>query len=220
MHGIKDVVSVDAGVRHTCALTVTGGVRCWGWNKSGQIGDGTTRRRLKPTRVSGLSSGIVAIATGADHSCAVTEDGAVKCWGNSLGIGTAQDQSEPVDIPGLASGVVAITAGGVHTCALTDAGAALCWGKNYYGQLGDGTDEDRSDPTPVSGLDSGVASITAGRSHTCAVTSGGRGYCWGYGRLGRLGTGSGKNEFEPVRVGKLGTDAAFISGGGDHTCAG
>jgi alpha-tubulin suppressor-like RCC1 family protein len=99
------VVAITAGGSNTCALTSAGAVKCWGFNSDGELGDGTTTSHFTPVPVSGLSSGIVAIATGRYHSCAVTGAGALKCWGanfgGQLGDGTNTRRLIPTTIRGM-----------------------------------------------------------------------------------------------------------------------
>lgn len=218
------VKAISAGGDHTCALTTAGGVRCWGSNESGQLGDGTTTDRPTPVNVVGLGSGVAAISAGIDHTCALTTNGAVKCWGanrsGQLGDGTTDDQPVPVDVTGLGSSVSAVSAGGSHTCALTAGRAMKCWGANYAGQLGDGTTTDRPAPVTVSGLGSGVAMISAGGSDaTCALTTAGAAKCWGYNYTGAVGDGTTVNRLVPTNVKGLGNGVATISTGLYRACA-
>ena len=114
---ISGVAGITAGVRHSCALTIAGGARCWGADNGGALGDGTATRRYRPVDVSGLGGGVAALAAGYDHSCALMIGGGVKCWGyntsGELGDGTTTDRWRPVDVSGLTGGVSAIAAGGI-----------------------------------------------------------------------------------------------------------
>jgi hypothetical protein len=128
VHG-SVVIQLSVGDDHTCALTSAGGVKCWGDNSEGQLGDGTFTDRNAPVDVSGLTSGVVSVSAGGEHTCAVTTTGGVKCWGENhpdyrqLGANTQfNTQSTPVDVIGLTSGVVSVDAGRNHTCAVTTAG--------------------------------------------------------------------------------------------------
>ena len=141
-------------------------MKCWGENEYGQLGNGTTERSRVAVDVSGLGSGMKAVAVGYSHSCALTTGGGVKCWGlntnGQLGNGASgydANSTTPVNVNGLASGVQAITAGGYHTCALLHNGAVKCWGCNEYGQLGNGEfgyDAQSTTPVAVTGLSTGV----------------------------------------------------------------
>jgi alpha-tubulin suppressor-like RCC1 family protein len=218
---------VAAGGSHTCAVTSAGGAKCWGSNVQGQVGDGTRDERSTPVPVSGLASGVMVIAAGGIHTCALTSAGGVKCWGangqGQVGDGTTTPRWTPVDVSGLTSGVAAITTGHDHTCALTNAGGVKCWGDNTRGQLGDGTTFPlRTTPVDVSGLTSGVVAIAAGRWHTCALTNAGAAKCWGYNAQGQLGDGQtcGTDScLTPVSVVGLASGVARIDAGDYHTCA-
>ncbi len=218
------VAAISAGTDHACALTTSGGVTCWGKNTSGQLGDGTTTNRTTPVNVSGLTSGVVAISSGGDHTCALTASGGVKCWGENsnaqLGDGTTVDRLTPVDVSGLTTGVTAISAGGQHTCALLASGGVKCWGYNGQGQLGDGTFVSRATPTDVSGLSSGMQALAVGFSHSCALTTSGGMKCWGNNFEGQVGNGvSGSNQSAPADVSGLTSGVAAMSAGYTFTCA-
>ena len=219
------MTAVAVGVGHTCALTGAGGVRCWGDNFHGAVGDGTSIDRHYAVNVSGLTKGVRAIAAGEYYSCALTEAGGVKCWGynhfGQLGDGSAVDRHAPVNVSGLTSGVMAIAAGATHACALTGAGAVECWGSNLHGELGDGSMASHRRPVAVQGLGSGVVAITAGLEDTCAVTSAGAAKCWGENQYGKLGDGTATDRDVPVGVVGLGSGVAAISASDSegHTCA-
>jgi alpha-tubulin suppressor-like RCC1 family protein len=217
------VAAVAPGWYHTCAVTAGGGALCWGWNGSGELGDGTSTQRLAPTPVVGLGSGVAAIVAGGYHTCALTLVGGVVCWGQNyygeLGNGTTVGGLTPTAVSGLTSGVAAIGAGYQHTCALTIGGGVVCWGRNGFGQLGDGTRVDRSTPTPVTGLGSGVAAVAVGPFHTCAVTTTGGARCWGWNDNGQLGDGTTTWRSTPTAVTGLESGVVAVAVGELHTCA-
>ncbi|MGL4650285.1 MAG: RCC1 domain-containing protein [Caldilineaceae bacterium] len=220
--------AITAGFRHTCALTFQGGVKCWGSDEYGQVGDGngaTNEPIAMPVAVQGLSSGIQAISAGNSHTCALTTAGGVLCWGSDnfgqLGNGAEFDQATPVEVVGLSSGVKAIAAGGFHTCALLTNGAAKCWGSDFNGQLGDGgLDVGQQTPVNVQGMGSGVLAIATGFGHTCAITSSHGVMCWGWDDMGQLGNdGEIRDSAAPVAVAGLAADTQLVSTGFYHTCA-
>lgn len=217
---LTDVTSLALGSRHTCALLGNGGVNCWGENPSGQVGVAKNPSpgsyEMTPVPVQGLGD-VTALAVGDSHSCALLRIGEVHCWGGRgrLGDNSRTDRAYPGPVPGLAD-VIDIVAGASHTCVLTSDGLVHCWGRNYDYQLGDGTIAHQRDvPAPVAGL-SDVIELAAGDRHTCARSSNGAAYCWGY-RWG-LGDGTWDAPIVPVRVSGL-ENVAALAGGHVHTCA-
>ncbi len=220
----SDITALSLGRIHTCVLTAGGGVKCWGANGSGQLGDGTTTVSRIPLDVTGLGIGVTAVTTGVYHSCALTNGGGAMCWGwnghGQLGDGTILPNSIPISVGRLGSGITAIEAGKNQTCALTAVGGMKCWGSNLYGKLGDGTDINNNIPVGVSGLESGVTAFDTGEEHTCALSTGGEAMCWGDNRYGQLGNGTiSYSSNLPVNVIGLGNGVTALAAGAFHTCA-
>lgn len=218
------VAAVSAGGMHTCAVTTKGAVKCWGNNASGQLGDGVGTSSTKPMDVAGLGSGVASVSAGGLHTCAVTANGAVLCWGANLHgqLGSATSHSDksttPLNVVGLGSGVATVSTGTFHTCALTTGGAVKCWGDNTYGGLGNGATTSSVTPVGVIGLGSGVFGISAGHQSTCAVTTGGATGCWGYNLTGQLGNGTNTDSTTSVGVIGVGSGVAAVSAGYLHAC--
>jgi hypothetical protein len=223
------IANISVGVRHSCAVTSVGGVKCWGYGR-GALGDGTIERRRTPVDVVGLASGVTAVAAGYDVGCALVQSGGVKCWGAK--------HLAPVDVPGLASGVKAIAAGGLRTCALMVGGNVQCWGSDLVAVdvpgLAGATAITAScaltasggvecwgssgAPADVPGLASGVIAITSS-FHSCALLASGSVKCWGSNQHGELGDGTRIDRPTPVDVVGLHGPVAAVSAGSFHTCA-
>ena len=152
--GVNFATDLAAGGMHTCVANLSGAFapQCWGWNRYGQLGIGTTGDTPEPDpRVVQGDLGAVDVTAGGSHTCARLVTGSSACWGNNaegqLGEGTTTDSSRPRLVFGLHD-AQQLSAGG-HTCALRPSGRAECWGNNHDGQLGDGTTTSRSLPVSV-----------------------------------------------------------------------
>ena len=227
--GLQNVVAIATGLSHTCAMTA-GAVHCWGDNSQGQLGSnasgssGSTMQPMTQPTLVPIVIDPVAIAAGAQHTCAVRLNGQVLCWGQNssgqLGNGSMSSLPEPVPVTGLTNGVN-VTAGATFSCATTNDGAIFCWGDDHYGQLGTGHDVVRPLPTTVA---VSADEVTAGGAHSCAVgraaASGGtNGFlCWGSDQAGQLGDNGDEDRSLP---GPLGVPlvAGAISAGALHSCA-
>ncbi len=210
----SEIKELAFGFYYGCVLLSSGKVKCWGDNRYGQLGDGTTIERNHPVEVLSLAD-VKEISAGFYHICALINDGTIKCWGRNnygqLGNGSTTDSLSPVKVSGIGDSdpkAVVISAGSYHTCALLDSGAVKCWGANSYGQLGDGTTTNHDTPTTVSGMDGQVGSdnvvTLSGHSiHQCALLNNGTVKCWGYNGSGQLGDGTTTNRSTPTLVDNL-----------------
>lgn len=187
--------SVVVGQDHACGLTTTNTAYCWGTNGYGILGNPTeaVSRSSTPLAVQG-GHRFNALSAGGVHTCGLTPEGDVLCWGNNyqgqLGIGTAAWGSySAVPVRALLPEPAQAVDGGAEiTCALGRSGQAYCWGRNSYGVLGRAQTDTTTRPTPapVSGGLSFV-SISAGGYHVCGLTSSGTTHCWGNNSSGQLG---------------------------------
>lgn len=187
---------ISSGHYHTCGVTTEYQAYCWGLNSdgytgTGQLGDGTTTRRLKPVAVVGGHS-FRQVSTGLWYTCGVTTGNRAYCWGDNgagqLGDGTTSLRLTPVAVVGGLS-FRQVSAGWNFTCGVTTDDLAYCWGVNNYGQLGDSTTvSTRLTPTLVAGGHQ-FRQLDAGNYHACAVTTNDRAYCWGWNLWGQIGDG-------------------------------
>ncbi len=163
------VSSVAAGASHVLALTGGGHAYGWGYNRYGQLGDGTTTDAIAPVRLHLPVPGtgrVTALFAGCYHSLALTSTGKVLAWGNNaegqLGDGDKTDSPTAVKVA-LPAGtkVTAVSAGCLHSLALTASGRVLAWGDNAAAELGDGT-RDNSDTPVRSHLATGLVATAIG----------------------------------------------------------
>jgi uncharacterized repeat protein (TIGR01451 family) len=254
----RTATAVSVGGAAVCATLDNGTVKCWGQNNGGGLGQGDTATRGDGPGEMGnnlnaidLGAGrtVVAVAAGG-HSCAVLDDGTLKCWGfggtGRLGYGDSTSRGDNANemganLPAVALGTgrtaTAVTTGNSHTCALLDDGAVKCWGSGGNGQLGngsvtnlgDGANEMGDNLQPVNlGAGRTATAISAAGNHTCALLDDGSVKCWGVGASGELGNGTaatigdGPNEMGdnllPIDLGS-GRTAVAITSGATHSCA-
>jgi alpha-tubulin suppressor-like RCC1 family protein len=224
------VQSISAGNEHTCAVTTAGGVKCWGSNSHGQLGDNTTTNSAVPVDVAGLTEGALAVSAGGDVTCALTSQGSVQCWGSNgygvIGDGTEIDRPAPADVVGLEADIVAIAAGGYAACAVSNGASVACWGWNEWGQTGQsgelnslGPNTFTRSPVAITGLSGGAVDISVGGKQVCVLEAAGGVQCWGGNDWGQLGNGSDVGSYVPVAVMGLSSGAATVATGYDDTCA-
>lgn len=229
-------VQLAAGDRHTCGTLDEGRqVWCWGANEDGQVGDGSNTDQTRPVRIF-VPGVVVELSLGGAHSCARVQDGSVLCWGRNdegqLGDGTTTSRSAAYPVAGLFS-ATAVSAGYRHTCAVEQGGRVLCWGANDTGQLGvgDAVGPDlcgNETPTPCSTAPAPVLDLSNGTmvaaggdpegSHSCAVDTYNRLWCWGANEERQLGDGTTISRNRPVQVTEV-VDVRELSAGGRNTCA-
>ncbi|MFJ9827651.1 hypothetical protein ACIRSU_25305 [Streptomyces sp. NPDC101160] len=227
---LTGVTAISAGGAHSLALDAGGGLRAWGFNADGRLGDGTTQQRLVPVPTL-LTSGVRTMSAGGSHSLALMADRTVRAWGGNssgqVGDGTTTNRLEPVRVCAVGttagcttylSGVASVAAGSEHSLAVLSDGGVRSWGDNFSGQLGNGSARGATDsPVPVRVCATGTigfctkylggaTAVAAGFRHSLSRQSDGTVRAWGENISGQLGNarlpGGGDTTYEtnPVQV--------------------
>ncbi len=218
---LSNVTQIYSGYSHHCALLNDGTVKCWGGNHHGELGNGNTRAPVfTPTAVSNLSN-VNQITLGYSHSCALLNDGSVKCWGDDTygkvgGVALGYAITAPVVISNL-SNVSQIYSAGNRTCVVLNDNTVKCWGDNRYGQFGNGSFTGSSTPVTASSLNN-ISQLALGSDHTCMISDNKTVKCWGDNRYGQLGGGSSRNSERPVAISDL-NNISQVAVGSGHSCA-
>ena len=236
----EKTIEIVAGQTHSCALSETGSVRCWGNGWAGQLGLGSTKiigDDESPGPQAALNGSSKHIYAGADHTCAIMVGGGLRCWGyefaGQLGLGDGMcqhvgDDELPIQKSFVKVGgnITAMSLGGDLTCALMDGGTVRCWG--YPAVLGNenmlSVGCGNGDMPPLDAVDvEGVVELATGHHHTCVRLLDDTVRCWGYGTFGKLGNASAETigdeigEMLPEPV-LLGGTPVLIGAGDTHTC--
>ena len=228
---LSNIVQVSVGDNHTCAVSKSDAVFCWGSNESGKVGMSesviTLFKAFNLFRITATQ-----VSAGNHHTCALKADSTVICWGRGsegqLGLGSGNTNSTTT-IPNL-NNVVQISTKGDYTCALNTDSKVLCWGDNEYGRAGRPVSQSTIWVPQVVRGNNGTGNLTdiievsAGWNHTCARKANGTSVCWGLGTDGQLGANNYANSANPVNVSiTSGTPKKFtlkrrVSAGYKHTC--
>jgi alpha-tubulin suppressor-like RCC1 family protein len=202
--GLANDTKIVAGCDFVLAMKGDGSVVGWGYNGDGELGDGTTTNRATPIVLPGVSN-VVDIAAGWHHGLAAQSDGSVMTWGlndsGQLGDGTTSERISPVVAmaapQSLLGGVTSVAAGEHHSLALTSLGNVYAWGANDHGQVGDGTNTQRTQPT-LTDASNGARQIAAGEVSSFAITSAGTLQAWGGDAASQLGDGTTTDSLVPI----------------------
>jgi alpha-tubulin suppressor-like RCC1 family protein len=212
---------VSAGFTQTCGVAYADRLAyCWGDNDHGQLGDGTTATRLRPTRVAG-GRHFHQVSTETWHTCGVTTDGDAYCWGYNYS-GQLGDSTQvlrrlrPTRVVGTRK-YRQVDVGSSHTCAVSITDRAFCWGNGRFGAIGNGHAYYSYWPRLVSGV-LRFDRVTAGGGHSCGESTTNQAYCWGWNDSGQLGDGTTTlYQLTPMPV-VGGLRFSQLSAGTWHTC--
>jgi alpha-tubulin suppressor-like RCC1 family protein len=221
---VVPALDIAPGLFFTCAHASSGTVKCWGDNAYGMLGNGTTADSTTPVSVASIQDSLAVSVTGY-NGCSLAPSGDVNCWGDNfggqLGVTNVTDSDVPMQVPGVGH-AVQLAVGRDFDCVLLSNRTVTCWGENSRGQLGNGTlggSPYFMQPAKQVVLLDGVAAVSAGYSHACALLVDGTVRCWGDDQSQQLGAtlASGDSPV-PVTVPGL-TAVTAIAAGWAQTCA-
>ncbi len=239
------VLEVHSEINGACVYDNEDNIYCWGNALASQglgssSGDTTATEALRTRSLEDpeiykdyLPQGkdfkdlkkVAQIAAGTNHTCALLEDGTLRCWGGNgsgqLGNNSIVDSRIPVRMEGL-SAVSAISCGDGFSCVIVG-GQVKCWGSNDFGQLGNNSKTSSLVPVTVTAL-TDVSDIALGDRHACAISKGSV-KCWGANgdtvvtNVGRLGNNTKEGSPVPVQVEGIAAGATSVCTGAHHSCA-
>ncbi|MBN1114783.1 MAG: hypothetical protein JXA66_05545, partial [Oligoflexia bacterium] len=224
----KIAVKIAAGLAHSCAILEDRTVECWGNNTYWQIGNFTVQDGISgPEKVLVSETGeiplegVIDIAAGYYHTCALIIDGTIKCWGDNMfgqtGNGSPDYYNCATNVEDI-DNAVSMDAKGYHTCAALADKTVKCWGANYFYQLGNSEMYQSEEPVQVEGIDSATG-VGLGEEYSCAILEDGTAKCWGSNINGTLGHDTSPNDLSPIPVQIDGVSNIFdVSGGYFHSC--
>lgn len=226
--------TISSGYNHTCGITTAGGLRCWGTNTNGQLGNNSTTTSATPIDIDAGNT-YTTVSAGYSYTCAIRTGGALYCWGlngnGQLGDNSTTQRLVPTLINSGTSYSKVFTSNGnapgfgyiyPHTCGITAAGALHCWGANNISQLGDNTTTQRLIPTLIdSGNSYQSVSVsgdwsngfgTTAPGYTCGVLTSGVLKCWGRNTNGTLGTANLTSYATPQTIDSGVTYTSVVAG--------
>jgi alpha-tubulin suppressor-like RCC1 family protein len=218
--------AIELGFDHSCGISTSFSLYCWGGNTNGQLGNGGTSTGNRTTPLL-INSGFSQVSAGFTYSCGVrSATSAGNCWGingfGQLGDSSKSQRPDATLVKGNLAFAEVVTSQ-THSCGRTTGELVYCWGANINGRIGQDTltltNNESLVPLQVAGL-SGVAQVVVGGAHSCARTNGGQVFCWGLNDGGQLGDNSLSNRQAPVAVVMPGGVSSFtsITAGSAFTC--
>ena len=240
---LTDIKVIAAGSYNYLVAKNDGTLWAWGNNGSGQLGNGTLTHSSIPVQVkdatgTGFLTGITDMASGANQSLAVKNDGTLWAWGYNgdgrLGDGTTIQSLIPVQVKdgtgnSFLTDVKDVSTGNSHSLAVKNDGTVWAWGTNYYGELGESTYTNSSKPVQVkdaagTGLLAGITTVAAGNCYSLSVKNDGTVWAWGDSQYGQLGDNTTTQKNKPVQVkdaagADLLTDVKAVAAGTSHSLA-
>ena len=196
--------STAAGIFHSCGTKQDGSLWCWGENGLGQLATTVVDGATEPRGVDLPEPDVAKVTSGAtaQHSCALTAQGSLWCWGGNffgqVGNDSSNSSASPARI-GEADAWRNVAVSSLHTCGIKKDASLWCWGANFMGQLGDGSFTDRLAPTQI-GTEKTWRAVSASVANTCAIEAGGALWCWGFNDAGQIGDGTLDLRGAPVLV--------------------
>jgi alpha-tubulin suppressor-like RCC1 family protein len=217
--GLTGIGLVSAGGSLSLALkSDKTAIYAWGYNKHGELGNGSTSNSSLPVQVQGIND-IKSISTGGDHSLALKSDGTLWAWGyncyGQLGNNSTSNSSYPIQVLGLIGTISSISTGAFHSQVIINDGTVWAWGENLFGELGNISTLNSSQPVQVLNL-SGIGSISAGAFHSLVLKSDKTVWAWGKNLFGELGNGTTINSFQSVQASNL-IEVKSVSSGAYHS---